>query len=215
MFRMTFVFCVVHLFPLVVPQYFIRVRLCLKPSQNRTCAVNASGSQPSLVTNTPAAATSRSSRRPLRQTWYQRHGLHRGNQILQLHRTGQRVTFKVRVEVLPARRRVLRTAGQPAECQLHRGALITNQPWPVVVDTVVSVMVPELRIPRRPGWVPCLSLNTVPPDSDVLLDAGVPADGQWRRPRTKVKKIACAARTLVRLGVRLDFAIKHAISRKS
>jgi len=54
-----------------------------------------------------------------------------------------------------------------------------------------------------------------PPDSDVLLDPGVPADGQWRRPRTKVKKIACAARTLVRLGVSLDFAIKHAISRKS
>ena len=31
---------------------------------------------------------------------------------------------------------------------------------------------------------------------------------QWRRPRTKV-------RNLVRLGVSLDFAIKHAVSRKS
>ena len=31
---------------------------------------------------------------------------------------------------------------------------------------------------------------------------------QWRRPRTKV-------RSLVRLGVNLDMAIKHAISRKS
>ena len=31
---------------------------------------------------------------------------------------------------------------------------------------------------------------------------------QWRRPRTKV-------RNLVRLGVNLDFAIKHAVSRKS
>ena len=31
---------------------------------------------------------------------------------------------------------------------------------------------------------------------------------QWRRPRTKV-------RNLVRLGVNLDMAIKHAISRKS
>jgi hypothetical protein len=31
---------------------------------------------------------------------------------------------------------------------------------------------------------------------------------QWRRPRTKV-------RNLVRLGVSLDMAIKHAISRKS
>ena len=31
---------------------------------------------------------------------------------------------------------------------------------------------------------------------------------QWRRPRTKV-------RNLVRLGVNLDMAIKHAVSRKS
>ncbi len=31
---------------------------------------------------------------------------------------------------------------------------------------------------------------------------------QWRYPRTKV-------RNLVRLGVNLDFAIKHAVSRKS
>jgi RNA-directed DNA polymerase len=31
---------------------------------------------------------------------------------------------------------------------------------------------------------------------------------QWRRPRTKV-------RNLVRLGISLDFAIKHAVSRKS
>ena len=43
-------FPVVHPFPLVVSQYFIRAQLNLSPSQNRTCAVNASGSQPSLVT---------------------------------------------------------------------------------------------------------------------------------------------------------------------
>jgi len=53
----------------------------------------------------------------------------------------------------------------------------------------------------------------------VLLDPRFPADGQWRRPGKKVNRIARAARTLVRLGVSLDFkikhAIKHAISRKS
>ena len=42
-----FVFPVVHPFPLVVSQYLNRVQLNVNPSQNRTCAVNASGSPPS------------------------------------------------------------------------------------------------------------------------------------------------------------------------
>ena len=60
------------------------------------------------------------------------------------------MTFKVRVEVLPVRRRLLRTAVQSAECQLHRGSLVANQPRPVIVDTVVLIVAPELRIQRRP-----------------------------------------------------------------
>jgi hypothetical protein len=48
-FRIRFVFPVCHLFPVVVSQYLIHVQLIADPSQNRTCAVNASGSPPTLA----------------------------------------------------------------------------------------------------------------------------------------------------------------------
>ena len=44
--RLTFVFPVATWFPVVVSQYLNRRQLGAAPSQNRTCAVNASGSPP-------------------------------------------------------------------------------------------------------------------------------------------------------------------------
>ena len=49
-FRIGFVFTVCHGFLFVVSQYSLLVQLKTEPSQNRTCAVNASGSQPTLLT---------------------------------------------------------------------------------------------------------------------------------------------------------------------
>ena len=43
-------FTVCHGFLFVVSQYSLLVQLKTEPSQNRTCAVNASGSQPTLLT---------------------------------------------------------------------------------------------------------------------------------------------------------------------
>ncbi len=52
-------FTVCHGFPVVVSQYYNRAALTLGPSQIRTCAVNASGSQPTLVTDESVMRSSR------------------------------------------------------------------------------------------------------------------------------------------------------------
>ena len=58
-FRLHFVFPVCHPFPLVVSQYLNHASLILGPSQIRTCAVSASGSQISLAFRTLACAVQR------------------------------------------------------------------------------------------------------------------------------------------------------------
>ena len=82
-FRLRFVFPVVHLFPLVVSQYFNHVQLTAGPSQIRTCRFPASGSQNSLGP-------------PIQQLTVHR------DQVRQTFRTRQGMKLAETIEFLPA-----------------------------------------------------------------------------------------------------------------
>ena len=99
----------------------------LTPSQNRTGAVNASGSQLTRVTNLSHSPAQR-------------------DQIRQLPRSGQLVAINVSVKLRPVHRPRLRAAIQPAEGQPLRHPAELHQPRPIVIDPVVLIVAPQLRI---------------------------------------------------------------------
>ncbi len=92
-FRLRFVFPVCHWFPVVVSHYFNHASLTLGPSQIRTCAVNASGSQISLAFRTPSFA------------------IHR-DQVCQTLRIYQRMKVRETREIRPAHIAFLTPAAQ-------------------------------------------------------------------------------------------------------
>ena len=94
-FRLSFVFPVVHLFPLVVSQYYNPVQLTAGPSQIRTCHFLASGSQTSLVSLTHSLTA-------------------QCNQVDQTTRIGQGVGFREAVEIAPVHIALLAPAAEVA-----------------------------------------------------------------------------------------------------
>ena len=135
-------------------QYFSRARLTFRPSQNRTGAVNASGSQLTPLTSVE---------QPNYLT-FQRciiNGLSSfGNQVHDPLRIRQRVVQQVVVVALPTDSRVLTSPPHPAQPQAACCFSVFHHPTPIVIDVVVLKMSLQLRtqsrpdFPRRLGQIP-------------------------------------------------------------
>ena len=115
----------------------------LKPSQNRTCAVNASGSQLTPVTLAEQSALPIASLRISTR--------HR-NQVHDPAGVRQRMLSKVRVVGIPTDPRVLTPTPQPTQPHPAGRFPVFHHPTPIVIDVVVLKVTLQLRTEGLPDF---------------------------------------------------------------
>ena len=106
------------------------------PSQNRTCAVNASGSQLPLVYRQQSGCHCSSS----------------GYQISESFGTGQRIALQISTKGSQADAAFLAATTYPAVSESLRSFLVFDQTRPIVIDAVVLIMTSKLAVQCRPDF---------------------------------------------------------------